>query len=107
MPRFALRYALLAVLVVCASWVRGAGAVSLVRTLRDPGASPQMPFAVMSATRTIGSGEFRNDQILALDGKPLTAFRQLDAVVYGRHPGDTIRLTLSRPGGEAIEREVT
>jgi sigma-B regulation protein RsbU (phosphoserine phosphatase) len=106
MPRALVRYAVLAILMVCACWVRGAGAWTMLSILRNPGAAPDSPLPIKGATRTIGGPDLNGDQILAIDGKPFSSARQFDEAVYRRHPGDKIRLTLSRPDGSAFEKEI-
>jgi hypothetical protein len=106
MPRPLVRYAILALLVACALWVRGTTAWSLIERLRNPSVYPDLPLSIQTATRTIGSGSLRGDQILAIDGRPFNASRQFEEAVYRRHPGDRIRLTLSKPDGTAFEREI-
>ena len=107
MPRAFARYAVLAVLMICACWVRGSGAWTLLKILRNSSAAPDLPLGVKGASRIIAGTDLNGDQILAIDGKPFSYGRQFDEAVYSRHPGDNIRLTLSQPDGSAFEREIT
>lgn len=106
MPRYSLQYACLILILSVAVWMRGTAAIELIRILRNPSAVPAEPFTLQTATRTIGSGVFFGDQILAVDGKPLHSVRHLEEIVASRHPGDSLVLTLSEPSGHAIERTV-
>ena len=87
----------------------GAGSASFdyTKIANDGSDLPADPFIFVAGTRTIGTGPFRGDQVLAIDSKPFSAGLQLHDAVTERHPGDTLRLTLSQPDGSAIEREVT
>jgi len=106
MPRYTVRYAVLAILVVCACWVRGSNAWTLVKVLRNPAVAPTLPFTLMDGTRTIGSSRLFGNRILAIDGKPFTAYRQFEEAVFSRTPGAQMLLTLSRPDGSAFETRV-
>jgi sigma-B regulation protein RsbU (phosphoserine phosphatase) len=107
MHRAFVRYAVLAILVVCACWVRGSGAWGLWTVLRNPAAAPDSPLPIRGATRTIGGTDLHDDQILAIGGKPFSSYHQFEVAFYHRRPGDKMRLTLSRPDGSAFEREIT
>ncbi len=106
MPRAFVRYVVLAILLVCACWVRGSGAWTMLTAMRNPALVPDSPVPIKGATRIIAGTDLNGDQILAIDGKPFSSTRQFDEVVYSRHPGDKIRLTLSQPDGSAIEKEI-
>lgn len=100
------RYLVLALLLACAGWVRFTCAWNLFTILRNPDAAPTLPFGVASATRTIGTGPLRQDQILAIDGRPFHAEKQYEDLVASLKPGDRITFTLSEPDGRAIEKSV-
>src|SRR5215469_6937846 len=107
MPRAFSRYALLAALIVAAIYVRGADVLDLIESLRHGASIPHTDLSIRAATRTVGSREFFGDQILAIDGKPFNAERQLGEAVSSHKPGDQMTLTLSLPSGLAVERSVT
>ncbi len=107
MPRFTFRYILLAVILACACWARGSGVWRLLRILRNPDAAPEAPFVLTTATRNIGTGSLRRDQILAINGRPFIGAKQFDDAVFNSHPGDKITVTLSEPSGNSIEKMVT
>lgn len=107
MPRAFLRYALLAVLIIAAVYVRGSDVLDLIESLRHGSSIPDARLSLMPATRTIGAGEFSGDQILAIDGKPFIAERQLSEAVRSHKPGDKMTLTLSLPSGLAVEGTIT
>jgi sigma-B regulation protein RsbU (phosphoserine phosphatase) len=106
MPRYAFRYLLLAVLVACSCQVRGNYAHKLFDILINPGASPAPPFSLRGVSRGIASSDLRDDEILAINGRPYRSERQFEDAVYGHRPGDPITLTLSEPNGHAIEKKV-
>ena len=107
MPRATPQYLALTLLLAGAVWVRGHNAWQAMRMLQDPVAAPRPPISIQIATRTIGAGPYRGDQLLAIDGKPLSSYRQYEQAVAAKHPGDSLILTLSEPDGHAIERAVT
>src|SRR5215469_9317822 len=107
MPRAFSRYALLAALIVAAIYVRGADVLDLIESLRHGASIPHTDLSIRAATRTVGSREFFGDQILAIDGKPFNAERQLGEAVSSHKPGEQMTLTLSLPSGLAVERSVT
>jgi phosphoserine phosphatase RsbU/P len=106
MPRDTLRYTVLVLLFACAAAKQTGETWFLIHLIRHASTTPAEPVTIENATRTIGSPPFRNDQLLAIDGRPLTAYRQYEDAVHARSPGDRMRLTLSEPSGRAIERDV-
>lgn len=106
LPRATPHYAALAILFVAACAHEGGAAWYLIHGLTHPDDVPAEPFSLQGATRTIGSGKLRFDQILAIEGRPFTAYRQFIEAVHSRHPGDRLRITLSAPSGQAFERGV-
>src|SRR3569833_2599056 len=67
---------------------------------------PSAPFTLQTATRTIGSGPLRGDQILSLNGRPFSASRQLSDAIAQSHPGDKLHVVLSEPSGRALETDI-
>src|SRR5579862_4104211 len=106
MPRAALQYTVLAILFACAAAKQTTETYHLIHVIRHASTVPRQPLSIMDATRTIDSPPFRNDQLLAIDGRPFTAYSQYRDAVSAHRPGDRIRLTLSEPSGTAIERTV-
>jgi sigma-B regulation protein RsbU (phosphoserine phosphatase) len=106
MPQNLFRYLVLAVLLAVAGWVRFSCAWNLFEILQNPAAAPTLPFGVATATRIIGTGPLRRDQILAIDGKPYHGEKQYEDLVAAHKPGDRITVTVSEPSGRAIERTI-
>src|SRR5208283_2330414 len=106
MPRATLQYIVLAMLFACAAAKQTGETWSLIDLLRHAATLPDDPVSLAAATRTVSAGPFRNDQLLAFDGHPLTGWKQFEDTVRARRPGDRMRLTLSEPSGTAIERDV-
>jgi len=104
MTRPTRQYAALTLLLLWAAWYNTGNIGYLIHAIRYPSTIATAPFSIMNATRTIGSGPLRLDQILALNGRPFTAKRQYDAAVAYAHPGDTLTVVLSEPSGRAIEK---
>src|SRR5438132_387983 len=102
MLRTFIRYAFLALLLICAYGVRVRNSWEFARTLRNPAAFPAAPVSIQMATRTIGSRQLFGNQILAIDGKPFNSYRQFDEAYETKHPGDSLVLTLSAPDGHAF-----
>ncbi len=100
------QYAVLTLIFVCAAFYEVGLLTDLTNRMRHGAETPSQPFGIQAATRTIGSGPLRGDQILALNGHPFSAARQLDEVIAHSHPGDTVHLVLSTPSGLAIEKDV-
>ncbi|HEY4087817.1 MAG TPA: SpoIIE family protein phosphatase [Bryobacteraceae bacterium] len=101
-----LQYTILALLLLFAGVYETGFLKDLVRRMLHGADVPSAPFTVQMATRTIGSGPLRGDQILALNGRPFSASRQLSDTLAQSHPGDKLRLVLSQPSGRALETEV-
>jgi sigma-B regulation protein RsbU (phosphoserine phosphatase) len=106
MPRYTFRYLLMAIIVASSCWVRETFAVALFRILNDPDAAPAPPFSLRGVSRGIASPAFRDDQILAIDGRPYSSERQFEEAIYKRRPGDSIVFTLSEPTGRAFEKTI-
>src|SRR5580700_3269018 len=106
MPRATLQYTALAILFACAAAKQTGETYFLIHLLRHASEVPDQPVQIAAATRTVGA-PFMKDQLLAIDGRPFTAYNQYADAVNAHHPGDTMRLTLSEPSGTAIERNVT
>ena len=107
MPSALRQYAALAVLLLAAFIVQAGNTAFLYRILRHGKDVPAELVNMVAGTRTIASGPFRGDQILAIDGRPFNAGHELHDAAMARHPGETVRLTLSEPTGAAIEREIS
>lgn len=101
-----LQYTILALLLLFAGVYETGFLKDLVRRMLHGPDVPSAPFALQMATRTIGSGPLRGDQILALNGRPFSASRQLSEAIAQSHPGDKLRLVLSQPSGSALETDV-
>ena len=106
MPRAARQFALLALLFLCASLHHAGYTWYLLNLLQHPNEVPAAPFELQLATRTIGNGPLRGDQILAIDGHPLNSYRQWLERIASSRGDDVVRLTLSEPSGRAMERDV-
>ena len=106
MPRATSQYAAVALLLVLAGFIHGDLMWQQIQVLLHPDRVPAPPFELSVATRTINSGPFAGDQVLAVNGKPLHSVEHFSALAASLQPGDTLRLTLSEPGGRAVEREV-
>ncbi|HWD97505.1 MAG TPA: hypothetical protein VG345_00645, partial [Bryobacteraceae bacterium] len=106
MLRAGMRYGLLGLLFACACVVDGGEIRHLIQVLRHEAATPAYPFRLEMATRTIVSGAFAGDQLLAINGTPVIAADQVNAAIASATPGQRLRLTLAEPGGRAIERFV-
>jgi len=102
----AFRYAILAVLLVCAYGVRGGNSWQYIRILQNPALFPEAPLPIQMATRTIGGGPLFGNQILAIDGKPFNAYRQFEESWSAKRPGEKLVLTLSAPDGHSFEEAV-
>jgi sigma-B regulation protein RsbU (phosphoserine phosphatase) len=102
-----LQYAILALLLLFAGTYETGFVKDLVRRMLHGSEIPAAPFAVETATRTIGSGPLRGDEILSLNGRPFSSARQLSEAVGQSHPGDRLRLVVSQPSGSATETDVT
>ena len=100
------QYAVLTLILVCAAFYEAGLLTDLANRMRHGAEVPSQPFGIQAATRTIGSGPLRGDQILALNGHPFAAARQLDDAIARAHPGDMLHLVLSTPSGLAIEKDV-
>jgi sigma-B regulation protein RsbU (phosphoserine phosphatase) len=100
------QYTVLTLILVCAAFYEVGLLTDLTNRMRHGAEIPSGPFGMTAATRTIGVGPFRGDQILAIDGHPFTAERQLNEIVAHSHPGDTVHVVLSTPSGFAIEKDV-
>lgn len=100
------QYVVLALLFACAAAYEASNLSYLVSVLRHPADFPSLPFEIMTATRTIGSGPLYRDEILSLNGHPFKAARQFYDAVYRGHPGEKLHLVLSEPSGHAMEKDV-
>ncbi len=78
-----------------------------LHAMRHPGEVPSKPFALTAATRKIGTGPLYRDEVLSINGRPLTSEKQYDEIVARAHPGDKLLLVLSEPSGRAVEKTVT
>ena len=101
-----LQYAILALLLLFAGVYEAGFLKDLVRRMFHGADVPSAPFTLQTATRTIGSGPLRGDQILSLNGRPFSASRQLSDAIAQSHPGDKLHLVLSQPSGRALETDV-
>lgn len=101
-----LQYTVLALLLLVAATYETGFLKDLIRRWLHGADVPSAPFSLQVATRTIGSGPLRGDQILSLNGRPFSASRQLDEAIAQSHPGDKLHLVLSQPSGTARETEV-
>jgi sigma-B regulation protein RsbU (phosphoserine phosphatase) len=106
MTRAAAAYVLLTVILTCALWVRGENAWQRIQVLQNPAAAPEVPVPIQVASRTIRSGLFRGNQILAIDGKPLSSYSQFERAIAAKGVGQTLSLTMSEPSGLAVEKSV-
>jgi sigma-B regulation protein RsbU (phosphoserine phosphatase) len=106
MPRATLQYIALAILFAGAAAKQTGEAWSLLEHFRHAATLADEPVSLAAASRIIAYGPFKNDQLLAIDGHPLTAYNQYRDAVRARKPGDRMRLTLSEPSGMVIERDV-
>ncbi len=104
MPSATRQYIVLAALFVCACLHQGAETWNFLHKLTKSGDVVAEPFSIQVATATIGSGELRGDRVLAIDGYPFTAYEQWIRILESGHPGDHVRLLLSKPSGQAVER---
>jgi sigma-B regulation protein RsbU (phosphoserine phosphatase) len=102
-----LQYTILALLLLFASVFETGLLKDLVRRMSHGAEIASLPFTIEPATRTIGSGPLRGDEILSLNGRPFSAKRQLDEAVRRARPGDKLHLVLSQPSGAATETDVT
>ena len=105
-PRTAIKYLILAAILLCAYGVRGANAWEFLRIVQNPAAFPDAPFPIQLATRTIGGGPLHDNQVLAIDGKPLHSYAQFGAAWQQKRPGETLRLTLRNAAGATVEKLV-
>ena len=100
------QYAVLTLILVCAAFYEYGLLSDLANRMRHGAEIASEPFAITAAKRTIGTGPLRGDQILALNGHPFTAEKQLDEIIARSRPGDTVHVVLSTPSGLAIEKDV-
>ncbi len=100
------QYTVLALLLVFAAVYEGGFLMDLYQRMVHGAEVPSNPISLQIATRKIGAGPLRGDEILAINGHPFTAKRQLDDAVKRAHPGDKLHLVLSQPSGQAIETDV-
>ena len=101
-----LQYTILALLLLFAGVYETGFLKDMVRRMFHGDDVPSAPFSLQNATRTIGSGPLRGDQILSLNGRPFSASRQLSEAIAQSHPGDKLHLVLSLPSGSAVETDV-
>jgi sigma-B regulation protein RsbU (phosphoserine phosphatase) len=101
-----LQYTILALLLLFAGAYEAGFLKDLVRRMLHGADVPSAPFSVQIGTRNVGSGPFRGDQILSLNGRPFSASRQLSEAIAQSHPGDKLHLVLSQPSGTALETDV-
>ena len=100
------QYAALAVIFVAAALYEAGNLTFIVNAMRHPAQVPSAPFAISTATRRIGTGPLRGDEVLSINGRPFTAYRQFNEAVYRGHPGDQLHLVLSERSGRAVEKNV-
>jgi phosphoserine phosphatase RsbU/P len=106
MLRAGIRYGLLGLLFACACIINGSEIRRQIHDLRRQAATPAYPFRLAIATRTITSGAFAGDQLLAMNGIPVVSADQVNHVIGATIPGHMLRLTLAETGGRAIERVI-
>ncbi len=110
-----LQYIILGALLFCAlnAQLAYTGFVLYLQATRS--ASPGLPFYRPSFTRRVGavaqayksSGLKANDQVLALNGQPVTGAKVLNKIRFGLHPGDILQVKVSRiEGGQRRILEV-
>lgn len=100
------RYSVLGILLSIAASYQAGSLAYVAKAMQHPEQVPATPFALKRATRTIGTGPLFGDQILAMNGRPLTGVNQYTELVAHSHPGDKIHLVLSEPSGRAVEKDV-
>lgn len=106
MQSAARQYAVLFVLVGVSAFVQAGSTRQLVRLLGVGAPLAAQPFSVVPGTRTVAGGQFKDDELLAIDGAPFHSMRQYAEAVGSRRPGDSIKITLSERDGRAVERDV-
>jgi len=106
MPRATLQYIALAILFAGAAAKQTGDVWSFMERLRHASTLADEPAPLAAGSRIVSSGPFKNDQLLAIDGRPLTSYKQYRDAVRAHRPGDRMRLTLSEPSGTVIERDV-
>ncbi|HEU5021761.1 MAG TPA: SpoIIE family protein phosphatase, partial [Bryobacteraceae bacterium] len=79
----------------------------LIRRMFHGSQAPAAPFVIETASRTIGSGPLRGDEILSLNGRPFSSARQFSDAIAQSRPGGRLRLVVSQPSGSAMETDVT
>ena len=104
MNRPKLQYIILGVLLFCAlnAQLAYSGFVLYIQAHRSQ--NLDLPFYLANLTRRIGgipaqyqkSGLKTNDEILALNGHPVTGLKMLDEIRFTLHPGDTLVVKVSR-----------
>ena len=67
------QYAILALLLLFAGVYEAGFLKDLVRRMFHGADVPSSPFTLQMATRTIGSGPLRGDQILSLNGRTISS----------------------------------
>lgn len=98
------QYVLLALVLAPAIWIQAGYTSHLVALLQHAPDMPGLPFQVQAASRQIGTGPFRNYQVLALEGKPFNSPRELEDKVAAMRPGEPITVLMSEPTGQAVEK---
>ena len=106
MPSALRQYAALVVLFAAAVFMQTGNTGRLIQLLRHGDSLPAEPFTLSPATRTIATGPFRGDELLAIEGHPFSSVSQYAKAVEAKRPGETVKFTLSEPGGRATERDI-
>lgn len=106
MPSAVRQYAALFVLFAAAVFVQAGNTRRLIQLVWRGNTLPAEPFTLSPATRTITTGPFSGDELLAIEGHPFSSARQYTDAVQAKRPGETIKVILSEPGGRAREQDV-
>lgn len=106
MARAAIRYLLLALLCAAACFLQGGEIGHLIHVLTHENSIPVFPFGILNASRTISNGPLAGDQLLALNGKPISSINQVTAMVNAAGAGGQLRVTVVEPSGRARETMV-
>ncbi len=101
------QYLILSLILAYAAFYQVGSITYVIDVIRQPEAYPSAPFELQMATRTIGSGPLRGDQVLSINGRPFTGAWQLTDVINRSRPGDRLSVLLSEPSGRAIEKWIT
>ncbi len=106
MPRATKQYLALFLLFSIAAMDRIGTTAEALKLLSSGGNESKLPATTKVMTPVFGSPPLFDHRLLAIDGKPFRAYRELLDAVHQRKTGDTIRLTMSRPSGEVLERDI-